>query len=52
MPTRKAIARAYDDRIGRNNRAIKNAKHRDRWRWLAESIGSDQSIKRSRKRRS
>jgi len=50
MPSRKAIARAYDDRIGRNNRAIKNAKHRARWRWLGESIGADQSIKRTRKR--
>ena len=50
MPSKKAIARAYDDRIGRNNRARKNAKHRARWRWLAESVGFDQSIKRTRKR--
>jgi hypothetical protein len=50
MPSRKAIARVYDNRIGRNNRAIKNAKHRERWRGIRESIGSDQSIKRTRKR--
>jgi len=47
---RTRVGRVVDDRFGRNNRAIKNAKHRERWRWLGESIGSDQSIKRTRKR--
>jgi len=47
----KKVARAIGRSVGPEWRAIKNAKHRARWRWLAESIGSDQSIKRARKRR-
>jgi len=47
---RTRVGGVYDRRIGQDNRAIKNARHRARWRWLGESIGADQSIKRTRKR--
>ena len=47
----KKLARAYDDHLGRNWRATKNAKHRERTRWARETFGADQSIKHGRKRR-
>jgi hypothetical protein len=49
--TSSKLARAYDDNFGRNWRATKNRKHRERTRWMRENFGSDQRIAKARKRR-
>lgn len=45
------LGRAYDDHLGRNWRATKNAKHRKRTKWARETFGSDQRIAKARRRR-
>ena len=50
MPSKK-VARAIDRSVGREWRAAQNERHRERTRWVRETFGSDQSIKRGRKRR-